>query len=98
MNIFVHRQQVSIYMACMYLHFVPGNFGVLTNDLSILCRWLTSSKLVKFLKSLNACLFNQASSQVVFLQALIQASQSSAGCWLQTPHELCECQCSTIRL
>lgn len=47
------------YIYGMYVPtFVPGIFWALTNYVSTLCHWLTSSKLVKFLKSLNACLFN----------------------------------------
>jgi hypothetical protein len=51
------------------------------------------------ISEISECLFVWLSIlRGCLLQALIQASQSSAGCWLHTPYELCECQCSTIRV
>jgi hypothetical protein len=79
MNIFVDLQQVSIYMARMYLQFCARkflSFEKLCVHFVPLADFFKTSKI----SEISECLFVQLSILTdCLLQALIQASQSSAG-------------------
>lgn len=98
MNICVDLQQVYIWHVCMYLQFCARkflSFEKLCVHFVPLADFFKTSKI----SEISECLFVQLSILTdCLLQALIQASQSSASCSLHTPYELCECRRSTIRL
>ncbi len=95
-NEYICAPTASKHIYGMYVPtFVPGNFWALTNYLSTLCGWLTSSKLVK-ISEISECLF-------VWLSILTGKLWFKHHNLVQvvgyTPrYELCKCQCSTLRV